>query len=120
MHTEHSAEFLQYMRVNHIRILPHCSTVREAFEATLRESAAYPVVNDLGPQHLEETLDLIDYMVLTVYRGQLDQRFVGQQMPKWSTVLTLFDVVYTSEEIPQHLGSIRFVVFVRKGAEQWQ
>ena len=49
---------------------------------------------------LDETLDLIDYMVLTVYRGGLDEKFIGGEMPTMTKILSLFTLVFTSEEIP--------------------
>lgn len=50
---------------------PFQPSVREAYLYTLKNLESSPVINDAGPLIVGEVLDLLEYMVLTVYRGSL-------------------------------------------------
>lgn len=78
---------LDFYQQNNIRIEEHCSSVRSAYIKTLQTAKRYPVINDLGPQKLDECIDLLDVMVITIYRGNLESAHIGGEMPKFKTVL---------------------------------
>ncbi|CAD8084353.1 unnamed protein product [Paramecium sonneborni] len=69
------------------------------------------VFYDVGPQCLHQVLDILDLYIITIYSGELDEKFRVGKMPDFELIKNKFKLTYKSQVYPQHKGHLQFLVF---------